>query len=271
MNTTDALLTTRQLQELLQVDRITIYRMLDDGRLEGFKVGGQWRFSRQAIDQWLEERRGNAEGLAADAPLAERPAPSSDTLPLTYIKPIQDIFAEILGLGTVTTAVDGTPLTEVSNSCQFCDLILGTAAGRKRCMNSWRAAAAHSGASPQPATCHAGLHYVWGRIEVQGQFVAALHAGQFLAPSGYGTDWSQRPAELAHMTEIDAEELSVALDHVPVLDGERQQQLPRLLQRVASTFSAIGEERYNLLSRLRRIAEISEFEHTIESKRRESL
>ncbi|MGD8518216.1 MAG: helix-turn-helix domain-containing protein, partial [Anaerolineae bacterium] len=74
MNTTDALLTTRQLQELLQVDRITIYRMLDDGRLEGFKVGGQWRFSRQAIDQWLEERRGNAEGLAADAPLAERPA-----------------------------------------------------------------------------------------------------------------------------------------------------------------------------------------------------
>jgi hypothetical protein len=37
MDATDALLATRQLQELLQVDRITICRMLDDGRLEGFK------------------------------------------------------------------------------------------------------------------------------------------------------------------------------------------------------------------------------------------
>ena len=52
----DALLTVRHLQDLLQVDRITIYRMLDDGRLRGFKVGGQWRFSRQAIEGWLHER-----------------------------------------------------------------------------------------------------------------------------------------------------------------------------------------------------------------------
>lgn len=51
----DDLLTTRQLQELLQVDRITIYRMLNDGRLQGFKVGGQWRFSRQAVELWLRD------------------------------------------------------------------------------------------------------------------------------------------------------------------------------------------------------------------------
>jgi excisionase family DNA binding protein len=52
----DDLLTTRRLQELLRVDRITIYRMLNDGRLRGFKVGGQWRFSRRKIEAWLEER-----------------------------------------------------------------------------------------------------------------------------------------------------------------------------------------------------------------------
>jgi excisionase family DNA binding protein len=51
------LLTTKQLQELLQVDRITIYRMLNDGRLRGFKVGGQWRFSRQEIETWLQAQR----------------------------------------------------------------------------------------------------------------------------------------------------------------------------------------------------------------------
>ena len=61
MNDRDTLLTARQLQELLQVDRITIYRMLSDGRLEGFKVGGQWRFSRQAIQGWLKEQQANPE------------------------------------------------------------------------------------------------------------------------------------------------------------------------------------------------------------------
>ena len=40
----DELLTTRQVQSILQVDRTTIYRMLKDGRLRGVKVGQQWRF-----------------------------------------------------------------------------------------------------------------------------------------------------------------------------------------------------------------------------------
>ncbi|MCA9947998.1 MAG: helix-turn-helix domain-containing protein, partial [Anaerolineales bacterium] len=35
------LLTTRQVQELLQVDRTTVYRMRKDGRLTGVKVGQQ--------------------------------------------------------------------------------------------------------------------------------------------------------------------------------------------------------------------------------------
>ena len=69
MDGIDALLTTRQLQDLLQVDRITIYRMLSDGRLQGFKVGGQWRFSRHAIERWLQEQQSSlaATGPAIDA------------------------------------------------------------------------------------------------------------------------------------------------------------------------------------------------------------
>ena len=34
-------LTTRQLQEILHVDRTTIYRMADDGRVPAVKVGSQ--------------------------------------------------------------------------------------------------------------------------------------------------------------------------------------------------------------------------------------
>ena len=49
----DRLLTTRQVQEFLNVDRITVYRMVESGQIPGMKVGGQWRFSQTAIDEWL--------------------------------------------------------------------------------------------------------------------------------------------------------------------------------------------------------------------------
>ncbi|HEX9074887.1 MAG TPA: helix-turn-helix domain-containing protein, partial [Anaerolineae bacterium] len=53
----DDLLTTKQLMDLLHLDRTTIYRMLNDGRLPGVRVGGQWRFSRQTIDGWLKDQK----------------------------------------------------------------------------------------------------------------------------------------------------------------------------------------------------------------------
>lgn len=256
MSDMDALLTTRQLQDLLQVDRITIYRMLGDGRLRGFKVGGQWRFPRQAIERWLQEQRAD---LDVPKPLATTAdlQPSPEALPLSCIQAIQDIFAEALGVGAVTTAVDGLPLTPIAHSCEFCNLILGTEAGRRRCQGSWRAATAETDNTPQLATCHAGLCYVWGRIEVQGRFVAATHAGQFLDVPPAGEAWSARVAELAAATGLDPRDLDQALAHVPVLDESRQQQVPWLLRRVTATFSEIGEERLNLLGRLRRIAEMT--------------
>ena len=47
------LLTTREVQELLHVDRITVYRMLSDGRLKGVKIGQQWRFPAREVDRLL--------------------------------------------------------------------------------------------------------------------------------------------------------------------------------------------------------------------------
>ena len=242
MHDMDTLLTARQLQALLQVDRITIYRMLNDGRLQGFKVGGQWRFSRQAIDGWLTEQQASLEATEA--------APNV----------IQGIFAEAMGVGTITTAVDGAPLTTISNSCKFCDLILSTQASSQRCINSWReAAAGPKEGTPQIATCHAGLNYVWGRMTVRGEFVAATHAGQFLNQPSAENGLSERLTELSAATGLNTGKLREAFASVPVLDQEKQAPIPRLLQRVVETFSEIGEERLNLLGRLQRIAEMTQY------------
>jgi ligand-binding sensor protein len=112
---------------------------------------------------------------------------------------------------------------------------------------------------PEEATCHAGLQYVWGRIKVQGKFVAATHAGQFRAAETDGDRWPARLAELARVTGISQQELRQAAENVPVLEAAQRQQVRRLLQRVAATFSEIGEERLALLGRLQRIAEMSSY------------
>jgi excisionase family DNA binding protein len=49
----DKLLTVQQIAAYLRVDRFTVYRLLTQKRIPAFKVGNQWRFKKQLIDEWL--------------------------------------------------------------------------------------------------------------------------------------------------------------------------------------------------------------------------
>lgn len=37
----------------LEVHESTIYRLAGNGQIPAFKLGGQWRFKKDVIDQWL--------------------------------------------------------------------------------------------------------------------------------------------------------------------------------------------------------------------------
>ena len=58
-------LTVEQLAELLQVDGKTLRSLAAQGELPGRKVGRHWRFSRQAVLDWLAtpERKRRAAGF----------------------------------------------------------------------------------------------------------------------------------------------------------------------------------------------------------------
>ena len=250
----DDLLTTKQLQDLLRIDRITIYRMLKDGRLRGFKVGGQWRFSHREIEAWLQEqqvRRGWTPAL--DLP-TEGPASLSQMLPTGCIRAIQAVCAEAMGVSLVTTAMDGMPLSGVSNSCGFCTLILSTQAGRQRCASSWR---------QQPhgeiKTCHAGLWCASFAIAIGGQRVALANACQFTTqvPGGAGRTWQPPLSELAAGLGLAEADLEAAKDTVRTIPENHVSRISELVRRVAETFSEIGQERLELLGRLEKIAEMS--------------
>jgi len=49
----EPLLTLEQVAEYLNVDKITVYRLLTQKRLPGIKVGGQWRFKKEVLEAWL--------------------------------------------------------------------------------------------------------------------------------------------------------------------------------------------------------------------------
>ncbi len=47
------ILTLKELADYLRVNERTIIRMLKAGKIQGTKIGGQWRFNGSQIDQFF--------------------------------------------------------------------------------------------------------------------------------------------------------------------------------------------------------------------------
>jgi excisionase family DNA binding protein len=50
-------LTVHDVAVYLNVDEKTVYRLAKRGELPGFKVAGTWRFKKEDIDHWIEQRK----------------------------------------------------------------------------------------------------------------------------------------------------------------------------------------------------------------------
>lgn len=50
----DAVMTVKDVSGYLKIAESTVYRLAQEGRLPGRKVGGAWRFSRRSLEKWLE-------------------------------------------------------------------------------------------------------------------------------------------------------------------------------------------------------------------------
>ncbi|MBX3323925.1 MAG: helix-turn-helix domain-containing protein [Phycisphaeraceae bacterium] len=48
-------MTVEQLCAYLQIAKSTLYKLAQEGKVPGQKVGKHWRFRKDAIDRWLEE------------------------------------------------------------------------------------------------------------------------------------------------------------------------------------------------------------------------
>jgi len=50
---TKEIMTPREAAEYLSIHVRTIYRLAKNGDIPGRKVGGSWRFKKDALDEWL--------------------------------------------------------------------------------------------------------------------------------------------------------------------------------------------------------------------------
>jgi len=62
----EEVLKIKDIAALLKVGEKTVYSMTQSGELPGFKVRGQWRFTRKDIDEWIEQQKISSQDLEGE-------------------------------------------------------------------------------------------------------------------------------------------------------------------------------------------------------------
>ena len=52
----DEIFSIKELSKYLKIDTATTYRLVSSGKIPAFKVGRQWRFKKDDIDKWIQEK-----------------------------------------------------------------------------------------------------------------------------------------------------------------------------------------------------------------------
>lgn len=243
------LLDAQVVQAMLRVDRSTVYRMAEDGRLPAIKVGRQWRFPASAIDRWLHEQGLNQVAPVAvaltppaqPAPLLPSAAPLAELLPLACVQLILDTFAETAGAMMILTDMDGRPITRVSNPCGLMVALQDAPDLWAQCGAHWRRMAGALELEPRFEAGPLDLLCARGLVRAGAELKGMVFAGGF-APEGWPPA-AGRVAELAGQLRVDEERLAVHLTEVHYLDPARRAATLLLVQRVANIVSHIISER----------------------------
>jgi excisionase family DNA binding protein len=246
----DTLLTTRQVQELLKVDRITVYRMLNDGRLKGVKIGQQWRFPRREVERLL-----GREEIAAPVPVL---VPADTSFPTHCAQTIQNLFSEVGQISALIVDMQGRPLTEISNPCALCRMLLSSPGGAAACQQSWQTFARQSAAGGRYFTCHAGLNYTGMPIYDREEQIGLFLTGQFYWQAPNPAEETARIEQLASQHQLPLGALQEAARSIPVIPAELHARVQAWPATAARAIHSILNERTGFLSRLQQIASLTQ-------------
>lgn len=254
------MLTAKEMQDRLQVDRSTIYRMAEAGRLPAIKVGKQWRFPVDKVETWFESQ------MSMNQPARIRPVSLdpdgqvenlSDILPIECVQLIQDSFAELLGVMLVVTDIEGKPITEISNPCGLFSVVSQVPEALEKCIQSWGSLATALDLEPKFSESHLGLLCSRAMVRVGTELQGMVVAG-CVAPENWPPD-NEKIAEISSELGTDHNVLTLHLDKVYILSSDQRDQVVKQLQRIANIVAHIVEERRSFVSRLEAISNLTSF------------
>lgn len=179
---------------MLGVDRSTVYRMAEDGRLQALKIGRQWRFPPAPIERLLVVSPGV--GLRNDEPDGTTEA-------------VIALAADLLGVMMVVTDMRGQPLTGVANPCPWFAARAEDRASIAACVAEWALLADELDFEPRFRTGLLGFECARSFIRSGNSLVGMVLAGG-VAPTGeaaadlYQLDDEQRARVLAALPKVAA-------------------------------------------------------------------
>ena len=254
------LLTTQQMQTMLRVDRTTIYRMAKRGDLPAVRVGNQWRFPKAEVDRWLGHPSTPAPAGAgpggtdspAEAPAspeaARRPISlGTNPFPIECIQPIQDTFADLLGVSIVLADSSGRALTRISNPAGLWELVMGQPGIQEEYAGFWQRLGRDPSLGARLETDPVGLNWGRGLIRV-GRDLRGIVAVGGLAPEGWPPSGAALD-RLAVSTGLDRSVLEGHLDQVHRLEPAGCRRLMPYVGRISDIMTHIYLERVDILDR----------------------
>jgi len=244
------LYTTHQVQEILKVDRITVYRMLQDGRLKGVKIGQQWRFPKREVERLL-----SGENL----PDGQSQAETNSIFPSHCVQTIQNLFSDVSQISALVVDREGIAVTRVSRPCEFCQRVQSTPAGVKACRDSWRALAQQKQSmGNQYFTCHAGLQYIASPVLDDGDIAGSFLAGEFYWQTPDPVEVNTRIRRLAEAWGLPVEDLLTSSQLIPVIGQSQHAQVSAWVASAAGAVKSILLERTGFIQRLKKIANLTQ-------------
>lgn len=195
-------LTAADVTALLRIDKSTVYRMAEDGRLPGFKVGRQWRFRAEDV----------ATALGVDV---TAPARATTPIDLHKAEGLAGLFADLFDVMVVVTDLEGRPLTQVINRSPYFDVLSRNPAVVETCALEWRGYAHDPKFAPHFKESHLGFLCARGFVRSGFELVAMVIAGG-VAPQMWPDP--DRISEIAITHDLSAEDLLATAPTLPSLD-----------------------------------------------------
>jgi excisionase family DNA binding protein len=191
-------LTAQQVQDLLEIDASTVYRMAGDGRLPAVRIGRQWRFPAGAIDALLAPPP-----IGSGSPAAAPPA--SALLPPALATAVLEAVAPALGVTMVVTDLGGRPISAVVNPAPAIATRLDDPGFLTACATEWRSFAEETHLAPRLRPGRFGFLCAHSLVRCGNALIAMVLAGG-IAPDG---------SDSRDLFHLDADDRRVVLETLP--------------------------------------------------------